>query len=91
MAYQDGNRRPGRYMRERYLHITTAGSGRAAKRRLQLIWGDGDLANIELGRALHREVPAAGYTELAGLGHFLLMEDPEAVGNQVREALDRES
>jgi len=94
MAYQDGNRRlPALavYMRERYLHLDRwIGALRAAKAPVQFVWADGDpVANIELGRALHREVPAAGYTELPGLGHFLLMEDPEAVGQQVREALDR--
>jgi pimeloyl-ACP methyl ester carboxylesterase len=28
------------------------------------------------------------YTELPGLGHFLLMEDPEAVARPVRRFID---
>lgn len=96
MAYQDGNRRlPALavYMRERYLHLDRwVAALRAAKAPVQFVWADGDpVANIELGRALHREVPGAAYTELPGLGHFLLIEDHEVVGRQVREALDRSS
>jgi pimeloyl-ACP methyl ester carboxylesterase len=92
MAYQDGNRRlPALavYMRERYLHIHRwIGALRSAKAPVQLIWADGDpVANIQLGRALQGELPAAGYTELPGLGHFLLMEDPEAVGSAIRGSL----
>jgi len=89
MAYQDGNRRlPALavYMRERFLHLDRwVGALRSAKSPVQFIWADSDpVANVELGRALHREVPNAGYAELPGLGHFLLMEDPEAVGGGIR-------
>lgn len=92
LAYQDGNRRlPALavYMRERYLHLDRwIGALRTARAPVQFIWADGDpVANIELGRALHREVPNAGYTELTGLGHFLLMEDPAAVAAGITEFL----
>jgi len=43
------------------------------------------VANVEMGRALAKEVPQAKYAELAGLGHFLLLEDPIAVANHVRD------
>ena len=36
-----------------------------------------------MGRALSAELPQARYTELPGLGHFLLVEDPEAVAGPV--------
>jgi pimeloyl-ACP methyl ester carboxylesterase len=53
---------------------------------LQFVWADGDpVANVEVGRGLGKEAPRAKYTELAGLGHFLLMEDPEAVARHIRE------
>ena len=93
LAYQDGNRRlPALavYMRERYLHLDRwIGALRGAGAPVQLVWGDGDpVANIELGRALHKEVAGAAYTELPGLGHFLLIEDPEAVARPVRRFID---
>jgi pimeloyl-ACP methyl ester carboxylesterase len=92
LAYQDGNRRlPALavYMRERYLHLDRwIGALRTARTPVQFIWADGDpVATIELGRALHQEVPDAGYTELPGSGHFLLMEDPEAVAAGIAEFL----
>ncbi len=92
LAYQDGNRRlPALavYMRERYLHLDRwIGALRTARAPVQFIWADGDpVANVELGRALHLEVPNAGYTELPGLGHFLLMEDPEAVAAGITKFL----
>jgi pimeloyl-ACP methyl ester carboxylesterase len=42
-----------------------------------------------MGRTLSKEVPQAEYTELAGLGHFLLMEDPQAVAKHIREFIAR--
>jgi pimeloyl-ACP methyl ester carboxylesterase len=41
-----------------------------------------------MGRALAKEVPQAKYTELLGLGHFLLMEDPLAVAELIRDFID---
>ena len=90
MAYQDGNRRIpaiSLYMRERYLHKERWISAlRDTKAPLQFVWADGDpVANVEVGRGLAKEAPQAKYSELAGLGHFLLMEDPEAVARHIRE------
>jgi len=84
LAYQEGNRRLpalAGYMRERYLHRERWLSAFKAAAPIQIVWADGDpIANVEMGRALSEELPQARYTELPGLGHFLLIEDPEAVG-----------
>jgi pimeloyl-ACP methyl ester carboxylesterase len=90
MAYQDGNLRMpalSLYMRERYLHKERwIGALRDTKAPLQFVWADGDpVANVNVGRGLAKEAPQAKYTELAGLGHFLLMEDPEAVAGHIRD------
>jgi len=89
LAYQDGNRRLpalSLYMRERYIHRDRWIGALKAASPVQFIWADGDpVANVEMGRALAKEVPQAKYTELAGLGHFLLMEDPPTVVAHIRE------
>jgi pimeloyl-ACP methyl ester carboxylesterase len=89
IAYQDGNRRLpalSLYMRERYIHRDRWIGALKRTQRVQFIWADGDpVANVEMGRALAKEVPQAKYAELAGLGHFLLLEDPIAVANHVRD------
>jgi len=60
-------------------------SEHATKAPLQFVWADGDpIANIEMGREMHQLYPNARYTELPGLGHFLLMEDPAAVAREIR-------
>lgn len=83
LRYQDGNRRlPALsiYMRERYINRERWIGALKAAGRVQFVWADGDpVANVEMGRALSKEVPQASYAELPGLGHFLLMEDPPAV------------
>lgn len=89
LRYQDGNRRLpaiAGYMRERYVNadrwLAALGEANAP---LQFIWADGDpIANVEMGRELHRRNPMARYTELKRLGHFLLMEDPAAIAAQVQ-------
>ena len=94
LAYQEGNRRLpalAGYMRERYLHRERWLSAFKAAAPIQIVWADGDpIANVEMGRALSEELPQARYTELPGLGHFLLIENPEAVAglvlNFVRQA-----
>ncbi|HEU4760231.1 MAG TPA: alpha/beta hydrolase, partial [Dehalococcoidia bacterium] len=88
LLYQHGNRRLpalSLYMRERYIHRERwIGAIKAATTTVQLVWADGDpVANVQMGRALSKEAPRARYTELAGLGHFLLMEDPEAVARSI--------
>ncbi len=89
IAYQDGNRRLpalSLYMRERYIHRDRWIGALKRTQRVQFIWADGDpVANVEMGHALAKEVPQAKYAELAGLGHFLLLEDPIAVANHVRD------
>jgi pimeloyl-ACP methyl ester carboxylesterase len=89
LRYQDGNRRMpaiAGYMRERYLHRERwIGALRNAKAPLQFVWADGDpIANVNVGRGLAKEAPQARYTELRGLGHFLLIEDPETVAGHIR-------
>jgi pimeloyl-ACP methyl ester carboxylesterase len=93
MTYQDGNRRLpaiSLYMRERYLHKERwIGALRNPKAPLQFVWADGDpVANVEVGRGLAKEAPQSKYTELAGLGHFLLMEDPKTVAGHIRAFID---
>jgi len=93
LRYQDGNRRIpaiSGYMRERYVNKERWISAlKSQQTPVQLIWADGDpVANVEMGRALSREVPQARYTELPGLGHFLLIEDPMAVGKHIRAFIE---
>jgi pimeloyl-ACP methyl ester carboxylesterase len=89
LRYQDGNRRLpslSLYMRERYLHRERwIGALRNTKAPLQFVWADGDpVANVNVGRGLAKEAPQAKYTELPGLGHFLLMEDPDTIAKHTR-------
>jgi pimeloyl-ACP methyl ester carboxylesterase len=88
LRYQDGNRRLpaiAGYMRERYVNQERwIGALGATKAPLQFIWADGDpVANIDMGRELRRMHPRARYTELAGIGHFVPMEDPDGVATAV--------
>ena len=90
MRYKGGNLRMpsiSLYMRERYLHKQRwIGALRHTKAPLQFVWANGDpVANLEVGRGLSKEAPQAKYTELNGLGHFLLMEDPETIAAHIRE------
>jgi pimeloyl-ACP methyl ester carboxylesterase len=88
IAYQEGNRRLpalSLYMRERYIHRDRWIGALKRALPVQFVWADGDpVANIEMGRALSKEAPQAKYTELAGLGHFLLMEDPDTIAGLIR-------
>jgi pimeloyl-ACP methyl ester carboxylesterase len=88
LVYQDGNRRLpalSLYMRERYIHRDRWIGALKHASSAQFVWADGDpVANVEMGRALSKEVSQAKYTELAGLGHFLLMEDPPTVAAHIR-------
>jgi len=90
LRYQDGNRRIpaiAGYMRERYVNKERwIGALKATQHPLQFVWAEGDpIANVEMGRALSREVPQARYTELNGLGHFLPMEDPFTIAKHIQE------
>jgi len=93
LLYQHGNHRLpaiSGYMRERYLHRERwIGALKQTKAPVQFVWADGDpIANVGLGRALSKEVPQARYTEVAGLGHFLLMEDPAAIASHIRRFIE---
>ena len=88
LLYQDGNRRIpalASYMRERYIHRERwLGALKRTATPIQLVWADGDpVANVEMGRALSKELPQAHYIELSGLGHFLLIEDPSTVAKHI--------
>ncbi len=90
LRYQDGHQRLpaiAGYMRERYVHADRwLGALEAAESPLQIVWAAGDpIAHVEMGRELARRCPRAKYHELAGLGHFLLMEDPPAVAEKIAE------
>jgi len=93
LRYHDGNRRIpaiAGYMRERYVNKERwIGALKSQRAPVQLVWAAGDpIANVEMGRALSREVPQARYAELPGLGHFLLMEDPPTVAKHIREFVE---
>ncbi len=88
LLYQDGNRRIpalSAYMRERYIHRERwLGALKRTETPIQLVWADGDpVANVQMGRALSKELPQAHYIELSGLGHFLLIEDPSTVAKHI--------
>ena len=88
LLYQDGNRRIpalSAYMRERYIHRERwLGALKRTEMPIQLVWADADpVANLEMGRALSKELPQAHYIELSGLGHFLLVEDPSTVAKHI--------
>jgi pimeloyl-ACP methyl ester carboxylesterase len=93
MLFENGNQRLpalSGYMRERFINKERwIGALRAMPAPAQIVWADGDpVANIEMGRALHAELPGARYTELQGLGHFLPMEDPNAVAEEIRTFIE---
>ena len=92
LLYRDGHKRLAPlsgYMRERLIHQDRwIGAFKAARHPVKIVWADGDpVANVEMGRELSRIVSQAGYTELSGLGHFLIMEDASAVAAHIREFL----
>lgn len=89
MAYQNGQQRIpaiAGYMRERYVHRDRwLGGLEKTAAPLQFIWADGDpIANAAMGRQLNQRYPQARFTELHGVGHFLLMEDPVAVSREIQ-------
>jgi pimeloyl-ACP methyl ester carboxylesterase len=88
LRYQDGHLRLpalAGYMRERYVHAERwLGALETAPSPVQFVWADGDpIAHVDMGRELARRCPRAQYHELAGLGHFLLIEDPVAVAERI--------
>lgn len=92
LLYRDGDKRLAPlsgYMRERLIHQDRwIGAFKAAQHPIQIVWADGDpVANVEMGRELSRIVSQAKYTELRGLGHFLIMEDAPGVTSHIRAFL----
>jgi pimeloyl-ACP methyl ester carboxylesterase len=90
LLYQDGHLRLpalAGYMRERYVHADRwLGAIENARSPVQLLWADGDpIAHVDMGRELAQRCPRAQYHELAGLGHFLLIEDPPAIAKKIEE------
>jgi pimeloyl-ACP methyl ester carboxylesterase len=88
LAYQDGHLRLpalAGYMRERYVHADRwLGALETTTMPMQIVWADGDpIAHVKMGRELARRCPRAAYHELAGLGHFLLIEDPETIAQHI--------
>jgi pimeloyl-ACP methyl ester carboxylesterase len=77
------------YMRERYVHKERwIGALRRNAARSAIVWATEDpIANLAMGRELHALLPAAPYTELDGVGHFLIFEDPDRVAAAVLAAL----
>ncbi len=50
-----------------------------------VVHGDADaLIPVERGRELKAALPSAHYSELAGIGHMSMMEDPQAVADALR-------
>jgi pimeloyl-ACP methyl ester carboxylesterase len=92
MMHDDGHLRLpalAGYMRERYVNkerwipALTRNAGRAS-----IVWGTADpIANLAMGRELHALMPGAPYTELDGVGHFVIFEDPERVACAIEAAI----
>jgi pimeloyl-ACP methyl ester carboxylesterase len=90
LRYQDGHLRLpaiAGYMRERYVQADRwLGAIETSRSPVQIVWADGDpIAHVEMGRELARRCPRAEYHELRSLGHFLLMEDPQAIAERIEE------
>jgi pimeloyl-ACP methyl ester carboxylesterase len=92
LVYEDGHLRLpaiAGYMRERYVHKDRwLGALERSGGRVSFVWAQEDpIANLALGRELHALVPDAPYVELDGVGHFIVLEDPERVATAVRRAI----
>lgn len=92
MMYQNGPLRIpalGGYMRERYVHRERwMGGIESGGGDVQFVWSQNDpIAVIEMGRAMHERFPAAAYSEIPEAGHFLVVERPGPIAEQL-EAFD---
>jgi pimeloyl-ACP methyl ester carboxylesterase len=69
------------YMRERYVNKERWIGALTRNAALSSIaWATEDpIANLAMGRELHALMPDAPYTELDGVGHFVIFEDPDRV------------
>jgi pimeloyl-ACP methyl ester carboxylesterase len=76
------------YMRERYLNKERwIGALQKNAGRSSIAWATQDpIANLAMGRALHELMPEAPYTEIEGVGHFVIFEAPERVAEAVLAA-----
>jgi pimeloyl-ACP methyl ester carboxylesterase len=88
LVYQNGHLRLpalAGYMRERYVHKERwIGALVRNAARASIVWAAEDpIANLAMGRELHALLPSAPYTELDGVGHFLIFEDPDRVAAAV--------
>jgi pimeloyl-ACP methyl ester carboxylesterase len=88
LLHQDGHLRLpaiAGYMRERYVHKQRwIGALTRNAARASIVWAAEDpIAHLEMGRELHALMPASPYTELDGVGHFLIFEDPDRVAAAV--------
>jgi pimeloyl-ACP methyl ester carboxylesterase len=84
LLHQDGHLRLpalAGYMRERYVNKQRwIGALTRNAARASIVWAaDDPIAHLEMGRELHALMPASPYTELDGVGHFLIFEDPDRV------------
>ena len=80
------------YMRERYVNKERwIGALERNASRASIVWATEDpIANLAMGRELHARMPASPYTELDGVGHFLIFEDPERVANALLAEASRD-
>jgi len=84
LLHQDGQLRLpalAGYMRERYVHKERwIGALTRSAARASIVWATEDpIAHLAMGRELHALMPTSRYTELDGVGHFLIFEDPDRV------------
>ena len=89
LQYQEGNRRiPAvySYVRERYLHMDRwLGALAQMPAPTQFVWAAGDpVANIAMGEELARRVPDARFVPVPDVGHFIPLEAPDVVADEVR-------
>ncbi|MCW2548408.1 MAG: alpha/beta hydrolase [Mycobacterium sp.] len=89
MAYQHGNSRLPNiysYVRERYLmQDRWMDALMNEKTPLQIAWAAADpIAVVEMGRAIHKMLPDAPYTEIPNSGHFTPIEQPDRIATAFR-------
>lgn len=91
LVHEDGHMRLpalSGYMRERYVNKERwIGALKRNSGRSSICWANGDpIANLAMGRELHALMPESPYTELDGVGHFVIFEDPDRVAEAFLKA-----